>query len=521
MRRVRLQKNSFLYSASLLAASNLLLQLLGFVYRVILSRFGGAEGLGVYRLAFSVYSVIHAGCLAGITTACTRLSAEYYATGRKGQIKRLIFVAFCGFSVLVTACAGALFLAHDEIAEVVLGDARTAAAFVPMLICLALTGVENIFKSVCIGLKQVRFVAASEIAEQLIRIAAVAVLLVRFANGDHGRLAMLIFMGMAVSELFSATFLSWCYRHDIGPMTAGGRSGRAAGFWGIALPLSLTALLNNAIGSAGSVLMPRRLRLAGLTEAEAMAELGVVSGMASPLVLLPTALISSVLTALQPVLSDAYANGRQLVIRRLSEKGLFVVGMIGAPSVAIIVPLAPTLSRLFFGQVISAKYMAILGLSAVLMFYQMASGSILNVTGFQRFHICTAVGTELLQLGLMFVLCAMPKLGIYGYLYAALFASLSGALANVLVLRRVTGGALRVGKLACLPAVCALTLSLWTRVFFSVSVGYLGSQWAAVVAALLGAGGLYLLLLRLLGIRVWEYVRSRTDPMPVLCYFMA
>lgn len=518
---MRVQKNSFLYSASLLAASNIILQILGFVYRIILSRYGGAEGLGVYRLAFSVYSVIHAGCLTGMTTACTRLSAEYYATGRRGQIGRLIRVAFCGFFTMVSCCGAALFLAHDEIAEIVLGDERTAAAFVPMLVCLALTGVENIFKSVCIGLKQVRFAATSEIAEQVIRILAVLVLLMGFANGDHGRLAMLIFTGMAASELFSAAFLTHCYRRDIRPLIGkGSRAGRPAGFWGIAFPLSVTALLNNAIGSAGSVLMPRRLRLAGLTEAEAMAELGVVSGMASPLVLLPTALIGSVITALMPVLSDAYANGRTGALRRLSEKGLFVVGMIGAPSVAILLPLAPTLSRLFFGQVITARYMTILGLSAVLMFYQMASGSILNVTGYQRFHICTAVGSELLQLILMFFLCASPRLGIYGYLYAALIASLVGALVNVLLLRRVTGGELRLGRIAVLPAVCAVTLSLWTRVLFSFTLGLFGSQWAAVVATVAGAGALYLLLLRLLGVRVLAYVRSKTESVPVLSYFM-
>ena len=517
---MRMKKNSFLYSASLLAASNMILQVLGFVYRIILSRYGGAEGLGVYRLAFSVYLVVNAGCLSGITTACTRLSAEYYATRRRGQIRRLIVIAFCGFYTLVILCGAALFLTHDTVAQVVLGDERTAAAFVPMLLCLALTGIENIFKSVCIGLKQVRFAAVSEIAEQVIRILAVWLLLMRFSNGDHGRLAMLIFMGMAVSEMFSASFLSWCYRHDIRPLTEGGCTGRPEGFWGIALPLSLTALLNNLIGSAGSVLMPRRLRLAGLTEAEAMAELGVVSGMASPLVLLPAALINSVITALMPVLSDAYANKRKIAIQKLAEKGLFVVGMIGAPAVAMILPLAPTLSRLFFGQVISARYMSILGVSAVLMFYQMASGAILNVTGYQRFHICTAVGSELLQLLLMFFLCTSPRLGIYGYLYAALLASLAGALGNFILLRRVTGGVLRLKRLALLPAVCAVTLSLWTKIFYSAAIGVFGSQWAAVVAALVGAGALYLLLLRMLGIRVLQYVRSHTEPMPVLCYFM-
>lgn len=517
---MRMKRNSFLYAASLLAASNVILQLLGFVYRIVLSRFGGAEGLGVYRLAFSVYSVMHAGCLSGVTTACTRLSAEYYATGRRGQIGRLILVAFCGFWGLLAACGGVLFFAHDAVARVVLGDERTAAAFVPMMVCLGLTGIENIFKSVCIGLRQVRFAAASEIAEQVIRILAVLALLARFSNGNNGRLAMLIFAGMAVSELFSAAFLSGCYRHDIRPLTSGGRRGRVTGFWSIALPLSVTALLNNAIGSAGAVLLPRRLRLAGLTEAEAMAELGIVSGMASPLVLLPTALISSVLTALTPVLSDAYANGQQGAIRKIAEKGLFTIGMIGAPAVAILLPLAPTLSRLFFGQVIPGRYLRILGVAAVLMFYQMAGGVVLNVTGWQRLHISTSVGSELMQLGLMFVLSALPALGIYGYLYATLIASLAGAVVNLLLLRRVTGGTLRLGRMTVLPALCAVTLSLWTRIVFSAALGALGSQWAAVVAAAAVAGALYLLLLRLLGIHVLRYVRGRMERAPVPCYFL-
>ncbi len=79
---------------------------------------------------------------------------------------------------------------------------------------------------------------------------------------------------------------------------------------------------------------------------------------------------------------------------------------------------------------------------------------------------------------------------------------------------------MRFGRLAVLPAACAVTLSLWTKIFYSTAIGVLGAQWAAVVAALLGAGALYLLLLRLLGIRVLAYIRSRTEPMPVLCYFM-
>ena len=47
---VRVRKGTILYAAGVLACGNVLLQVLGFVYRVVLSRFAGAEGLGVYRL---------------------------------------------------------------------------------------------------------------------------------------------------------------------------------------------------------------------------------------------------------------------------------------------------------------------------------------------------------------------------------------------------------------------------------------------------------------------------------------
>ena len=51
---VRVRKGTILYAAGVLACGNVLLQVLGFVYRVVLSRFAGAEGLGVYRRKFAL-----------------------------------------------------------------------------------------------------------------------------------------------------------------------------------------------------------------------------------------------------------------------------------------------------------------------------------------------------------------------------------------------------------------------------------------------------------------------------------
>lgn len=74
-------KNSLAYRSLVLASSNVLLQLMAFAFRVVLSRLAGAEGMGVNALVMQAYSVMYALCISGMNVAVTTLSARYYVTG--------------------------------------------------------------------------------------------------------------------------------------------------------------------------------------------------------------------------------------------------------------------------------------------------------------------------------------------------------------------------------------------------------------------------------------------------------
>ncbi len=346
---VRVRKGTILYAAGVLACGNVLLQVLGFVYRVVLSRFAGAEGLGVYRLVNSVYLVLNAGCLSGVTTACSRLSAACEARGESGRLGAVLRLAFRAFFALSAACAAVVLLCGGSIAANLLGDGRCARAFPYMLLCLTLTGVENIFKSLFIGLERVQYTACSEVGEQLIRIFAVSFLLYESGSGDYGRIAMLIFAGMVCSEIFSALFLTRLFRRNMRHIRFTRPDKELYGqFFGIAAPLSASALIGNMLGSAGAVLLPQRLMAAGLDYEQALSALGVISGMAMPLLLFPVAFVSSVCTALLPAVTAAQAVGEQARVRVLTGRAVTTVGLIGMPATAVLVPLAPQLSEMFF-----------------------------------------------------------------------------------------------------------------------------------------------------------------------------
>lgn len=516
---MRIDKRTFLYSASIMAISNIGLQALGFVYRIALSRLAGAEGLGIYRLVFSVYTIINAASLSGVTMACSRLAASKNAQGRSEQLRPLTRLAVGIFVTLFAVCVAVVAPFHTWIAESLLGDARTAQALPVMLACLFLTGFENIMKALFVGIGRVKFAALSETGEQIIRFVVVVALLRAYGGAQYGRIAALIMLGMTISELFSVLFLGTLYHKHIAKLGHGrvvkADAGLCRHVLDIAVPLTVAALFINCISSAGAVILPARLVLAGMTRGQAVRALGVISGMALPLVLLPMALVSAVGTVLVPAITAAQARADGKRVRALTDKALTVTGLLALPITAIIVPLSPSLARVFFGQSIPLAYMAMLGIAVLLADYQMMTASLLHGIGAQRRAVVASVCGEILQLGLIWVLAAQQSLQIYGYIIAMIISPIPVIIANLIGLRRKAGYHLRVLHTFGLPLLCSATVWLWVRVFYTACLGWVGMQWLAAVLSMMAGLLLYVVLLQLLGVRVKEYIAKRMEPSPM------
>ena len=64
-------------------------QLVGFLYRVLLTRMAGAEVLGLYQMLLPVYGVLTAFTAGGLTTGVSNLSARYCALGNRRAVGQL------------------------------------------------------------------------------------------------------------------------------------------------------------------------------------------------------------------------------------------------------------------------------------------------------------------------------------------------------------------------------------------------------------------------------------------------
>ena len=345
---MKLDRTSMLYGTLVLTGTSIVSQVLGFVYRIFLSRLIGAEIMGLYQLIMPVYSVVMAITAVGLTVAVSNLSSEYHATGNRMAIAQVLRRCLLLFLLLFAVVAAVVVLLYDPISVYLLGDARTQMGLLLLLPCILLTGVENLHKHVFYGTGNIRPPAAVELCEQFIRTGAVLSLLFLFLPQNPERTVGLIVLGMILCELFSSVTLLLLARRHLA--RSGGLPGSPLAarvlnrrICSIAVPIGLTSLLGNLMGSANAVLIPQRLVHAGAEVSQAMSAFGVLCGMTIPMLCMPTAFIGALGLVLVPKLAESAALGQRALIQRRIGRSMLATSVLILPAMAILVVLGPTI----------------------------------------------------------------------------------------------------------------------------------------------------------------------------------
>ena len=273
------KKKSLVRQAAVLSVSNGATRALGFVMRVALSRRLGAEGTGVLELASSAHMLWIAPVTAGLPMA---VSTET-AAGRGGEALHAGRRLALRVSLLMLP---ALFVLSPLIARL-LGDARTLPALWCYLPCLPVLGLSAVYNGWCYGAGDTLPPAASELTEQALRFALCMGLLTVFPRMRAAYTAAVPALSTLLGEGAGLLLVVWMLKKQ-GTLPAGRASAETEKkLWRLSAPMTWMRLSNTLTRTAGAVLIPLRLRAAGLSAQEATARLGMLSGMAMPWVMLP------------------------------------------------------------------------------------------------------------------------------------------------------------------------------------------------------------------------------------------
>lgn len=331
------QKKILIKGAFILTVTGLVTRVIGFFYRIFLGRQFGEEGVGLYQLIFPVYALAFSFACAGIQTALSRCVAEKTALGKHSQAKQLLYA---GIGLSVGLSCGLILLAQKyalPIAVCFLQEERCASLISVLSYALPFASLHSCICGYYMGLKQAKIPAASQLVEQIVRVASVYILFQAFTSDGHTPGILTAVVGLIAGEMASSAFCLLIFRRKEDPSVTSTGKGTAWLFSSLtellhmSVPLSANRILLNILQSIEAVSIPIQLRAYGLSTAEALSIYGVLTGMALPCVLFPSAITNSVASMMLPAIAELQASARNKEMNRLIKKAgesCFLLGFI-------------------------------------------------------------------------------------------------------------------------------------------------------------------------------------------------
>ena len=479
--------STLLSGTLLLTATGLFSQVVGFVYRMILSRMIGAETMGLFQLVMPVFSVLMSLTAVGLTMAVSTLSARYHALEDDGAVKAVLRRALGCFFLLAVPLGIVVVVLSDPISVYLLGDARTRLGVVLLVPCLLLTGVENLHKHCFYGIGRVRPPAAAETAEQVIRAGAVLGLLAALLPRTAEQTVGIVVLGMVLCEVFSACALTLLFQRHwkrFPPSPARDQVSRRRLF-AIALPVGATSLLGNLLNCANSVLIPAKLVEGGMALSDAMSEFGVLCGMTLPLLGLPTGFIGALCLVMVPDLSRRTAQGDRRAAAGFLDRVMSSTSLLMAPAMALLTVIGPSMGRAMFQDDRVGTLILPLAAGMLLGCWQSVLSGALNGLGLQNKAARSAIVSDATQLAFTFF--AVPKWGLPGFAAGFVVSGIVGAGMNLASVLRAAGLRPRLFRWFVRPVLAAVFMGLWCNLLFRVMLDAGCHQgWTALVCAILG-----------------------------------
>ena len=449
----------------------------GFLYRIILSRTLGSEGMGLYQIALSVFAVLATAAASGIPLTVSRLITKYRARNNRNAQQSVVSAALVAALCFSVPAFCILFFGHD-LFDFIFSDPRCMSILLILLPSLTFNSVYSVLRGALWGNKQFLPYCVIDLVEELTMMTAGVILVTGMSDVFDG--AKRIAFAIVLSYLVSFTLASVYFfvkggrlknpKHQLKPLLSS------------ALPITGMRTSNSLINSAISLLLPARLIAAGYSSAEAVSEIGVAMGMSMPILSIPATLIGSLALVMVPELAENFFRGQHAKLRDNIEKAIKAAVLVACLLIPLLFVLGENIGVLLFsnghgGRIIRYSCFMLLPMSV-----GMITTGILNSLGYEK-QTCAYffVGAALTLACVWF----LPQVaGVYALMIGMAASSLASAALNLRLIVKKSKEKVRFFKHTLLSAATILPASLFGALALDLFSSFLPAAAATVLCAL-------------------------------------
>ncbi len=461
----QIKQHPLIFGTFILTVTGLITRLIGFFYRIYLSRLFGEEGMGIYQLLSPALSLSFSLTAAGYQTAISKYVAANTSKSPAERLRPLL--AGVSITLPLSFLTGAvMFLAADPIGVVFLKEART----VPMLRILSFSipfaALHACINGYFYGKKKAAVPAVTQLLEQIARVGCVYLVTGRDLMQGRTPSISVAVLGLTVGEILSMLMALLClyvhlYYHQFSRHTEARLSAYSQvithpavipspassptthtprvnnpsvcrllptaavyrDLLGMVLPLTANRIVLNILQSIEAVSIPQKLLLYGYDTTTALSVYGVLTGMAMPMIFFPNALTSSVAVLLLPTISENHARGDRDAVLHDTLRTVKYCGLMGFSCLCCFLFLGKWMGSELFHSELAGHFIVNLGFICPFLYLDTTLSGILQGLGMAgRIFLSNVI---CLLLRLTFVFFAIPIVGMQGYLWGILVSQLA------------------------------------------------------------------------------------------------
>lgn len=414
-----MHKKAIIKSAIILTSANIITRVLGFFYRIYMSKTIGAEGMGLYQIITPLYLLIWAISSSGLSTTMSKLTAQEKAKGQQGNAEKILTISLI-ISVAIALCLSiSVHNFAEEISQYIIKDKRTTLSLKWLSPCFPFMAAGSVIRGYFLGMQEAKVPAISQVIEQIVRMLAVYVLADTFVPMGLEYACGAAILGMALGEIISFLFTAlnlFFVNHKLKPKVPTITTFTALSLiTSMAIPLTLNRVASSIYATVENIILPQRLQLFGMSQSQALSELGRLSGMAMPLVMFPSSLLTALATAILPVIAECYTLKNYNRITSTLKHSLLLTAIVACGTGGLFITYGYEIGQLIYSEKEIGSMLKLIGFICPFTYLQVTLSGVLNGLGEQLFIF--EVNTISSLINLISIYFLVPIYGLNGFIF--------------------------------------------------------------------------------------------------------
>lgn len=427
-----------------MTTAGVLSRIIGFFYRIFLSRTIGAEALGIYQLIAPVFSICFALTASSVQTSISKFvgdvigECEHSSCGEKRA--RFYLVIGLTLSVFLSLITGALVYTNaDWIAVHLLGEKRCSPLLILLTYSLLPACIHACINGYYYGKKRAFVPSVCQLMEQIARVSSVFIIYQVTVEKGIPLTAFHAVAGLVIGE-FAGLLTCLCAFSAEKHLEKGAfrslqksYSQMIQMFCAMVFPLTLNRVTVALSSSLENLLIPQMLQEFGYSNADALSIYGVLTGMTLSIILFPNVLTNSFSVLLLPAISEAKGQNRREQIVLAIKKAILYGLLLGLVFTVLFLLSGNLLGNKLFHNALAGVFIRRLSWLCPLMYITSLLSSILHGLGNAAQVLYVNLLSCLIRISMIWFL--VPRYGIGAYLWGMLLSYVFTTLSCMFLLR--------------------------------------------------------------------------------------